>query len=116
MSAKIPGIIASVILLLSGLSIMLDPKQYSWLYKYTFDFSEAKWIFGTFLILSGVVFLIFSLRKKDKELEPNYTICPSCLQPYFGDETKDNKCPKCNGELENLDGFYERHPELKDKG
>lgn len=39
-------------------------------------------------------------------------ICPSCQKQY--PEASKALCPSCNASLEPLNGFYERHPELKD--
>ena len=44
--------------------------------------------------------------------EPETVICLNCQKPFSFYEINNYQCPKCNGVLENLDGFYERHPEL----
>ena len=50
---------------------------------------------------------------KSEEFEGRYLICPKCQKalPY----KTENRCSTCGGELEDLKGFYERRPELKDK-
>ncbi|GEM_PF-2284327 len=76
---------------------------------------SARWLgagFGLCVIFGG---LLYKLPKKDPE---QGTICPKCQTPFgveHGRAPKNNKCPDCNVELEPIDGFYERHPELKDK-
>jgi PHP family Zn ribbon phosphoesterase len=53
--------------------------------------------------------------KKSKQEEENFAICTKCREPLYALSTNDNKCPHCGGELENLNGFYDRHPELKEE-
>lgn len=67
---------------------------------------------GLFLIFFG---LLYRFPKKYHE---QGTICPKCQTPFgIGQDRapKSGKCPDCNVEIEPLDGFYDRHPELKDK-
>ncbi len=45
---------------------------------------------------------------------PDTAICLNCKEPFAGKKLSSMKCPKCGGRLEDLIGFYERHPELKD--
>lgn len=45
---------------------------------------------------------------------PETVICLKCRQPFFGDSLKELKCPKCGGSVEDLRGFYERHPDSSD--
>jgi len=45
---------------------------------------------------------------------PETVTCLNCREPFLGSKVKELKCPKCGGILENLAGFYERHPELKE--
>nr|WP_321260332.1 hypothetical protein [uncultured Pseudodesulfovibrio sp.] len=42
-------------------------------------------------------------------------ICPKCETAVDFRNVGNHTCPKCQTELEPLEGFYERHPELKDK-
>jgi hypothetical protein len=48
--------------------------------------------------------------------EPETVICLSCQMPFLFTKVKNIQYPKCNGVLENLEGFYERHPELMKEG
>lgn len=49
----------------------------------------------------------FKIRK-----DGDISVCPKCSATY--PRTKDGKpCPKCGGNIEPLEGFYERHPALK---
>jgi hypothetical protein len=44
---------------------------------------------------------------------PETVICLSCQSPFNGRELSALICSKCGGTLENLIGFYDRHPELR---
>jgi hypothetical protein len=44
---------------------------------------------------------------------PETVICISCREAFPGTDIKASKCPKCGGRLEDLKGFFERHPEPK---
>ncbi|WP_170921420.1 hypothetical protein [Desulfovibrio gilichinskyi] len=42
------------------------------------------------------------------------SICPKCQQVFMPKKApEDQMCHKCNCSLEQLEGFYKRHPELK---
>ena len=45
---------------------------------------------------------------------PQYVICQHCLVPLSARSVPNLTCPVCGQSLEDLRGFYERHPELKD--
>lgn len=45
---------------------------------------------------------------------PEAVICLNCLSPFLFENVNGFSCPKCSGELEDLEGFYERHPELRE--
>ena len=40
-------------------------------------------------------------------------MCIQCQTPHLPDGSIVFTCSKCGGELEPIEGFYERHPELK---
>lgn len=45
--------------------------------------------------------------------ETSAVICLKCLETAILDDTDGMTCRKCGGELEELRGFYDRHPEFK---
>ena len=53
---------------------------------------------------------------KNAAQEVKYLKCLGCGCVFFAHEAPDHKCPKCSGAVENLNGFFDRHPELRDKG
>jgi len=109
------------ILFLSGIFIWIKPVYYSSRFGTTFDFSGIKWPFGGGLFIIGAFFLWSSFRKKTIEEEKKakddkkVLMCPKCIKPFYKKDCQDLICPECQAPLEGLSGFYERHPELKDK-
>ena len=69
---------------------------------------------GIVFILVGAVFIVLSITKIDL-LYKDITVlkCPKCLKIYNKQELKSEKCPHCGADLEQLKGFFERHPDLK---
>ena len=67
------------------------------------------------MVVYGFVIVVVSLKvimgrnsKKDR-----YLICAKCQNIVDTFQSADDKCSKCGGPLEDLKGFYERHPEFK---
>ena len=106
---------------LLGISIIVNPSFYSSYLNREVDFTAIKWPFGGGLIILGAFFIWSSFRKKtieaDKKAkdEKKVLMCPKCIKPFYKKDCEDLKCPDCQAPLEELSGFYERHPELKDK-
>ncbi len=103
-----------------GILIIINPIFYHSELRYRFDFTEIKWPFGGGLILLGCFFIWSSFRKKTIEAgkkaknDKKVLMCPKCIKPFYKKDCEDLKCPDCQTPLEELSGFYERHPELKD--
>lgn len=64
---------------------------------------------GPLIILIGIFFIYFSFNGK----KVPFSICKDCLESYDDREVIDNKCKICGDDLEPLEGFYDRHPDLK---
>jgi len=45
--------------------------------------------------------------------ETSTVICLKCMKPVILNDADGMTCRKCGGELEELRGFYDRHPEFK---
>jgi hypothetical protein len=65
----------------------------------------------------GIFFLLLYMsgkpKKKDFSITPETLICPMCGTPYGIDQLDNKLCPICKIELEELEGFFDRHPEHK---
>jgi hypothetical protein len=81
MTNKILMIILGISLFGFGLGIILDPVFYDSKHQFHYDFREIRLPFGGFLVIIGILFLIFALKKKSKELGPKFLICTKCLKP-----------------------------------
>ena len=76
---------------------------------------------GIIFMVLGAFILVYSFffRKspfEEKEIDPaseNAVMCPECRKPAYEIDFPGRMCPKCNIEVENVDGFYDRHPELR---
>ena len=112
---KFMYILGGIILAVFGYRIIVRPKFYDHIYGRYWDFTEIKWPFGVLFIIIGLFFILNALRKKAKDFEDRFLICPKCKEPFNKKGVFDERCPKCEVELEDLEGFYERHPELKAK-
>jgi uncharacterized CHY-type Zn-finger protein len=112
-------IILGVLLGLFGFGIIINPSIYHSAFRYQFDFTEIKWPFGGGLIILGCFFIWSSFRKKAIETEKKakdekkILMCPMCIKPYNKKDCQNLKCPDCQAPLEDLSGFYERHPDLR---
>lgn len=112
---KLFQVLLGILLCVFGASIIYDPIYHDTKHDFSHNFTEIKWPFGLFLIFIGIGFLYSSIRRKTGKISSNFLICANCLKPYDKKDLKNIICPKCGNELEALDGFYERHPEHKDK-
>ena len=102
-----------------GIFVMINPAFYSSYLNQYIDLTDSKWGVGTFFIILGGAFIWSSfrrgafeaeMRKKDME---KVLMCSGCIKPYQKKELRELKCPECGWPLEDLEGFYERHPNLK---
>ena len=105
-------IVFGLIVIIGGILTILDPIIYG--------HPVPKGI-GAILILLGLFYAAYTLIAytilKKNEAKPEYAKyvkCVKCKGTFFKEDIVKDKCPKCGGELENLSGFYDRHPELKD--
>lgn len=110
---KFMYILGGIILAVFGYRIIVRPRFYDNIYGRYWDFTEIKWVFGVSLIIIGVFIIFNASRKKAKDFEEKLLICPKCKTPFNQKDVTDGQCPKCEVQLEDLKGFYERHPELK---
>jgi len=72
---------------------------------------------GYLWIAFGVAILLYAIftKKIPKEPHEDFVICPDCRNSFYAKDVHQNRCPKCEGTVEDLDGFYDRHPELREE-
>lgn len=73
-------------------------------------FSGVVYIVGGFVVIILCMKNIMSKKRKIGQ----YLICPKCQNVVETFQSADDKCSKCGEPLEDLKGFYERHPEFKE--
>ena len=61
----------------------------------------------------GTLFVWPVLRKK-YGTKNRTMMCPRCVKPFELESVKNGICPVCGIDLEELFGFYDRHPKLKE--
>ena len=76
---------------------------------------SARWV----IACGGFIIILYNLLYKRSQSPSDITfyentICPKCETAFTKGSTPPNSsCPKCKIQLERLEGFYNRHPELK---
>jgi len=106
---------------LVGVMIIINPTFYSSYLHRELNFTDIKVPFGGGLIILGSFFIWLSFRKKTIEAEKKakndkrVLMCQKCVKPFYKKDCPSSRCPECQTTLEELSGFYDRHPELKDK-
>ncbi len=110
---KILSILLGVVLFSFGIGVIIHPQVYDAKHDYHLDFSEIKWPFGIFLSIIGLFSIIYPLAKGAKYDADKYSMCPACMKPFSNENISNSRCPECGNDVEDLEGFYDRHPELK---
>lgn len=49
----------------------------------------------------------------DQDEAPEFAICTNCGEPQHSKDLLVGHCRKCTGNVEDIEGYYDRHPELK---
>lgn len=85
---------------------------HQWSYLYGFPVPKGA---GVVIGIIGLVFLLYGIIRKSfpKDIDDDFVICVSCLTSFYAKDISNNTCPKCDGNVENINDFYTRHPEHK---
>ncbi len=108
---KFKYIFGGIVFTIFGCMVIIKPIFYDHVYGLYLDFTKTKWPFGGSLIIIGILLIWSALNKKAKSFEGEFLICPKCETTFNRREIIDQNCPQCNVKLEDLEGFYDRHPE-----
>lgn len=103
-------LVFGVVNLAWGVMTILSPTA-CW-YGYCWDQSAYNIPLGIGISLLGLAMLLLSCRKGQRDYKKVF-ICPHCETALPLAEARDGMCPRCGTPMEPLEGFYERHPELK---
>lgn len=69
---------------------------------------------GILIVIIGFFYILFSLKRDQKHNYDTNVKCKSCGTLHYSHELKNQRCPKCNGEVDNLKGFFKRNLQFKD--
>ena len=101
--------VSGVVVVIWGIWTVFERRHPYW--GYYIDLGEYHWVIGIAMSCLGVSIVISSFRKRTIEEETGTLICPSCRKPYNKQDLQSTDCPECNVPLEQVEGFYDRHPE-----
>lgn len=96
-------LLMSIGLIAWGLSALYNNKLMYW------DLRVPTWC-SYLLIAFGIGYLLIKLKCAQHD---STVICPRCKTAF--NNRRMSRCPHCDVDLEPLEGFYDRHPELKDE-
>jgi len=86
------------------------------IYGHYVSFADYRVISGSVVIAFGILFIWFALTRKAQDFKGKFLVCPKCKDSFKQKDVSDSRCPDCAVELEDLEGFYDRHPEMREKG
>jgi len=109
---KFINTIFGVLLVAWGVILIFDRGYFSEKYRHYIDFGPYHYVFGLILLVCGGAILLSVVRRK-KTSDEKVVICPSCGRSYNQQDVPRMECPTCQVELEDLKGFYDRHPDLR---
>lgn len=80
-------------------------------YSRGFPEPSIVWILIVFL---GLVIIIHAFKNR-KTIKGEYDVvkCMNCKSTIYGAQAPNNICPNCGHEVEQIDGYFERHPSEK---
>jgi len=109
---RILFLIVGILIIISGIDVFRN-KAFHY-FGYGIDLSNSSFSIGILITCFGVAFIYIASRKNFSFVKKeNYLKCTQCGKIYNA-ETKLNKtCTDCYGELDDLEGFFIRHPGFK---
>ena len=96
-----------------GYLVYTEGRFWSWNNQMYIDYTGMQKPMGIFMILVGIMCFFGSVWiSSNREY-----ICVECehLAHFPFDKKRTYHCSQCGGSMEELEGFYERHPEKKDR-
>jgi hypothetical protein len=110
MISKISTIIIGISCLWYGFNILME----GWSYLYGHPISRGT---GVIVLIFGIFLILFGCFRKARNMqdEEKFLICLDCRKIFYKKDVPNQQCSDCGSDLEILDGFYERHPELNEK-
>jgi hypothetical protein len=114
LKSRIIYILAGILLFMASL-ITLEKDYFNW-YGKRFFIGKGKYAVAIAIMISGLSAIFLALRKNFKPFYfTTYLKCLGCNKLFEDKKTSNFLCPHCGGQLEELNGFYDRHPEFKEE-
>lgn len=109
--AKLLFLILAVYCFLKSLLVFLTG-EFTWKAGHEFYFDGTpRYAVSSLLLALGVGLLFVMVKYKSKK--QNFYICTNCdFCSQVQAVSPAHVCPECQGAMEPLEGFYERHPEI----
>lgn len=92
--------------------ITIDDPVYEFKGGYKIDLGAFKWPFVVSSLLVGGYFVWAGITCRRSQ-NASYWICSECEKVSKKKYMINSGCADCGGTMEPLEGFYDRHPELK---
>ncbi|RLE48739.1 MAG: hypothetical protein DRJ18_01370 [Candidatus Methanomethylicota archaeon] len=109
---RILSLLLGISLILYGFFTIIQRAYYSSKFDFYFDFGPYHYLFGIFITIIGALFVYIFLTRKAKDFEDKFLVCPQCKTLFDKKDVPNGRCPHCEVALEDLERFYESHPEL----
>lgn len=115
MLSRVIYIVVGILVIYNGFAFL----EQDYLYRFGIEIyiGKNRYLVASACFIFGLFLIIFAVRKKFTHIFSDTTIylkCLCCGELFDEDEKPHLQCPKCGGDLENIEGFYDRHPELKE--
>ena len=115
MLGRVIYLISGILFIIKGFSFFEN--QYFYWYGAAHYLGKGRYLVAIAGIIVGILIFLIALRKNFKPFWVDTSKTFKCIKCGNVFEKKDSnafECPDCGGELDDLDGFFERHPELKE--
>jgi len=68
-----------------------------------------------FCLVSLIAFLVRKISTADEKVQIDQKICTSCMEVFESFEIESEICPKCAGNVENVNGVFDRNTDILKK-
>jgi hypothetical protein len=69
--------------------------------------------YGSIFLVIGFFALLMYYLKRPGPSDQEFVMCIKCKESFYRKDAPNATCPKCGGTIENMNGIFDRHPELQ---
>jgi len=103
---------AGLLIIISGIDVIRN-KSFHY-FGYNIDLSNSSLSIGILIACFGAAVIYLAFREKFTFVKSEiYFKCTQCGKVYDAEGELNKSCTDCDGELDDLEGFFDRHPEFK---